>query len=1205
MKAFQELLQHLPRAPGVALVLIPHLDPSHESLMPGLLQRASKMPVLEVADGMLLERDHVYVIAPNTTLALVEGRLHTIKPRMNTRTHECIDFFLLSLAREARERALAVILSGTASDGAIGIQAVKAEGGITFAQDRSAEFPGMPQAAVSTGAVDFVLPPADIAAEIVRVASHPLLAALLGSSRAERLPRTAEEEFERILRLLQSQTGVEFVHYKDSTLRRRIARRMALNRVESIEEYRRRLEGNPEEVKVLQEDILIHVTSFFREPATFEALKEKVFPELLRDRPPRSPLRLWVPGCSTGEEAYSLAMALLEFLDQKGSPAAVQVFATDVSERAIARARAGTYESSISANVSEERLRRFFVALEDGRFQVGKRVRDLCLFAKHDLTHDPPFSRLDLLSCRNVMIYLGPLLQKRVFPVFHYALKPTGFLVLGSSETASGAPDLFTFVDKEHSLYARNPAVPARYLSHLTPERIRTEAEMGGPAKEPPPTPVDLAKAVDRLLLSQCVPAGIVVNEGGRVLEIRGRTSRVLRLAPGAPDFMLQKLVREELLPELVTALTEAREKGTRVRREGIFCNFEDRPGEISLEVLPLPAQGSCERFFVVLFEEPRAGGPESAEPGGDPPVSIPREELERENARLRQALVTTREFQQSVIEKLQASNEEYLSTHEEALSANEELQSTNEELETAQEELQSSNEELMTLNEELKRRNEDLAVLSSDLQNVLSSVRIPVAIVDVELRVRRATPAAEKLLNLLPSDLGRRITDLQPGLELPNLAALLRSSIDRLATVEEEVKDREGRWHALQIRPYQNVENKIDGAILVLHDIDVIKRAALHSEEARSFSEAIVETVVDPLLVLDELFRVKVANSAFYGTFRTTPEATVGKPISDLGDGQWNSPRLRSLLEEVLAGGSRLADFEVERDFPQLGPRVMLLQGRKIAFRNGQGGMLLLTMQDITERRRSEDALRQLNVALEGRIRQGTSQVEGMEAFSYSVAHDLRSPLRAIAGFAQLLLRKYQGKPIDEDGEADLGRILEATGRMDNLVQDLLAYSRLSREEIRVEPVDLSRTLQSVLRGLSTELDGRRAQVAVEEPLPQVVAHGVTLSRVLENLVSNAAKFVAPGVEPRVRIHAEARNGRVRLEIEDNGIGIPKKHHDLIFKVFERLNKQEAYPGTGLGLAIARRAMERMGGRVGVESEAGRGSLFWIEFAGEPGGKS
>ncbi|HEX7899269.1 MAG TPA: CheR family methyltransferase [Planctomycetota bacterium] len=1201
LKAFQDLLAHLPKDPGMALVLVPHLDPTHGSLMLEILAKSSKMPVLNADQDTRIKIDHVYIIKPNTSISISKGHLQTGKNLASpSGGRECINHFFMSLALERRERSIGIIFSGTASDGAAGIKAIKSEGGITFAQDNSAEFRGMPEAAVATGAVDFVLSPAAMAQKLIQIVKHPYVSAPAGLP----LPPEAREKegspFRQILKILEAQGGVPFCSYKTQTLERRLARRMALHQIDTLASYLAFIKEHPQEVRLLFDELLINVTSFFREPATFEALKTAVFPALMEKRSPKVPVRVWVPGCATGEEAYSLAMSMVEFLDEKGSSTGVQVFASDVSDPAIAKARAGVYPASIAADVSAERLRRFFTA-DNGNYQIAKRIRDMVLFARQDMTQDPPFSHLDILSCRNVLIYLGSDLHRRVIPLFHYALRPGGFLILGASESVDRFGDLFRVVDGKHRIYAKISGSSHPHLAQLM-ERHQSAFRSSEPERETASSEPDVVREADRLLLRKYVPASIVVSESGQVVEVRGDVSPYLRVPPGRPNWQLQRMAREELLAELEVALQQAREKNSPVRREGLEIHGGGRSSRINVEVFPLDGASARERYFAVVFENGDAASPKPPPPA--PPSAAPlstSEEKDREIARLRQALATQQGYQQTVVEKLESANEELRSSHEEVLSANEELQSGNEELQTAKEELQSSNEELVTVNDELRTRNVELGQTSDDLLNVLSIIQIPLAIVDTVLRIRRITPAAERLLGIVPSDPNRRIIDSKPLVEIPNLEKLLHTSIDNLSAIEQEVRDREGKWWLLRIRPYRTTEKKIDGAILTLFDIDALKRTSVQSEERRLFSEALVETMRDPFLVLDGRFDVRQVNEAFLNFFQVRREEVEGKALYSLEKKIWELPALRTLMEEILPKNTHFKDFQIEREFPKIGRKILLLHARQVKFTEADEPMILLTFEDATDRKDTEKRIQDLNEGLEQQVSDRTSKLQGakgeLEAFTYSVAHDLRAPLRTMCGFGETLLDEYADKPMDEIGRQYVERIIASSKRMDTLIQDLLAYSRLTTEEVHLEPVDLEASVRQVLEDMASEVQARKAAVTIASPLPKVAAHRVSLDQVLTNLLMNALKFVPRGTVPRVLIRAEDLGRTVRLWVEDNGIGIAEHHQERIFQVFERLNKVEDYPGTGIGLAIVKKAVERMRGKVGFESQVDKGSKFWIEL--------
>jgi two-component system CheB/CheR fusion protein len=1205
LKAFQELLENLPARPGLAVVLLPHLSPSSQSMLTTLLQKSSKIPLVDAKEAMRLEPDHIYVLPPNTTLALHQGVFRAISPRLPGTHPLGIDYFLFSLAAELRERAIGVVLSGSASDGAAGIRAIKGEGGITYAQGDSAEFPGMPQAAVATGCVDFILNPREIAEDLVRVARHPYLSAGAGAPPAERPSEDSPGELTKILHLLRERTGVEFILYKSPTVLRRIARRMAVRRIERLPDYHEFLQTSPEEIKALHDDILIKVTSFFRDPETFEVLKQRVFPKLLKERPANTPLRFWVPGCATGEEVYSLAIALLEYFEGVGTQVAAQIFGSDLSEGALATARAGLYDASIAADVSPMRLSRFCIPQKEGGFQIQKRVRDLCLFAKHDLTRDPPFSRLDLLSCRNVLIYLGPILQQRVVPYFHYALKPGGFLMLGTSESVDRFAYQFSPFDKKCKIYTKaHSGVPDHGYSFPL-DRSHSRPAEGGPSVQQEQSPgFDLSREVNQILLRDCIPGGLVVDAEGRVLEIRGNTGSYFHPASGKPTFMLSKMLQTDLLPEVESAIREADQKGARIRRQSVQYRSLDRLQRASIEVRPLQGPTSKERYFIVLFHEMQAEV-ERADPLRKPAPSDV-DQLQADNERLSQALDSHREYQQTIIEKIETSNEELRSSQEELLSSNEELQSTNEELETAKEELQSTNEELTTLNDELRQRNLDLAQANSDLSNVLSSVPFPIVIVDKSLRLRKTTPAAEKLLNILPTDVNRPITDLKPIVQTEGLERLLRQTFETGAPTEQDVQDKAGRWCSLRIRPYRSADDQIDGAVLAVVDIDEVKRDALANAKARDFSEAVIDSVPYALLVLDDQLRVLRVNTAFSSLFQVAREESEGHRLHEIGNRQWDIPGLRSLLENILPGNSKMVNFEMEHDFAKVGKKTLLLHAGKLTSWHTPAPVILLALEDVSHRKTAENEVLKLNQNLERRVKDRTNQLESakaeMEAFTYSVAHDLRAPLRAMNQFSQVLVEDYSNRNLDASGQAILRRIIHSSAKMDLLIRDLLTYSRLSREDIEIQTLTLAPIIEESVQMLASEVQARQARVHLQGPFPSVRAHRVTLGQAIINVLSNALAYMPPGVRPDIQIRAEGVEKKIRLWIEDNGIGIDPKHHERIFRLFERLNHSEEYPGTGIGLAIVRKAMERMDGTVGLESALGKGARFYLELPrGEP----
>jgi len=857
LDAYRRLMECLPVDTGMAFVLVQHLDPLHPSLLAELIGNATRMPVTEATDGLAVEPNQVYTIPPNVTLGIMHGRLQILERIVERGRHLPVDEFLRSLAQDRGGQTIGVVLSGTASDGTAGLIAIKAAGGLTLVQDQaSAAFWGMPGSAVAAGCADLVLPPEEIAAELARIARHPLLHQRLAAE--VELGDEAAQALSKIYLLLRSRTGNDFALYKQTTIRRRIRRRMLVHKLDRLVDYVRYLQTTPAELDALFQDLLIQVTSFFRDPETFTALRTLVLPRLFAAHQARvaaggsasgAPLiqvRIWVPACSTGEEPYSLVMTLLEYLtDEEGTPAqaaAIQVFATDIDERAIAVARRGVYPERISAEVSSERLRRFFVKVTGG-YQVNKAVRDLCIFAVQNVAKDPPFSRLDLVCCRNMLIYMGQMLQKRVLQVFHYALEPGCFLMLGSSESIGHQADLFALVDQPSKLYAKKSVAgyPGYAFTSRTPvqdgltERpieTRLPPRLGSPARSP-------QQEADALVLARYSPPGVIVNADLECLHFRGQTGRYLEPAPGAASLHLLKMVRRRLFTSLRDALAQAQQSGGPVHQRGVDYGYEGGEGLVDLHVLPLPT--AAEPCWLVLFDElerPHCGAAGHPEPGRSAPPGPggAAADADLRIAVLEQELSTTREYMQAAIAEQDGTNEELRSLNEEIQSANEELQSGNEELETAKEELQSTNEELATVNDELGHRNVALAAANNDITNMLASISLPILMLDKDLRIRQFTPPAQRLLNLIGADLGRPIGNIKPNLEVPNLESLVRRAIEDLSVESLELQDNLGHWYSVRVRPYKTLDHRIDGAVIVFTEIDEIKdaerlRAALAEE--------------------------------------------------------------------------------------------------------------------------------------------------------------------------------------------------------------------------------------------------------------------------------------------------------------------------------------------------------------------------------------
>ena len=945
LEAFSELLNFLPVDTGMCFVLVQHLDPLHESILPGLLAGKTAMPVVQVHDGTAVQPDHVYVVPPNVEMA-IEKRILRLHPRsIGIERHRPIDSFFLSLAADARANAIGIVLSGTASDGTLGLKAIKNHGGITIAQDFSAKFDSMPRNAIAAGFVDFVLSPRSIAEEISAISKHPFR-----RSTQFKLDENSKT-MSRILAMLRAHSGVDFAQYKPATLLRRLSRRMVLRKAEDAEEYLRLLQQEQSEIQVLFDELLINVTEFFRDPAVLINAARVAFPALLSNRETSESIRVWVPGCATGEEVYSLAMALLEFLGERHADFPIQMFGTDVSEAVIARARAGFYDENGMTNVSPERRRRFFSRVNGG-YQISQQVRDRCVFSRHNIAKDPPLSRMDVVSCRNLLIYFAPALQVRVVNTLTYALRAEGILILGSSETLGSVTEYFAVLDEKTKIYSRRGD---RFPSPLeTMDRFAA----AGPHQRDAVTAMrgvhdhdaagSVLRHVDRLLIPPFQQGAVVADEQLNIIEIRGDMHDFLKpLPPGETQSNLLVSVCEGIFGEVQRLIEEVRRSYNSRTCSSTFAYKKTGKRFVRITVSPLDVP-SFRPHYLILFEH--ADAPETGRPEAKPMAAAgDAQGLPSRIPFLESELASTRQYLQSIIEELRSANEE-------AQSSNEELQSINEELQTAKEELQSSNEELHTINAEMQSRNVELAQVNDDLINLLGSMNMPVVMISGDLRIRRFTPVAEKVLHLIPTDVGRPISDIKPRINVPNLEGILQEVLDTLVVSDQEVQDFNGNWYSMRVRPYRTSDNRIQGAVLQLHDIGVLKRSLEEVSHARNYVQAIVDTVREPLLVLDQGLQVQNANRSFYDYFSITEQAAAGQNIREVGQGAFSSTMLEPLLKQMVAEGTRINDLEVLYRDPNAGERNLIINVRSLRSIE-KAGLLLLAFEDVTERKRADEA--------------------------------------------------------------------------------------------------------------------------------------------------------------------------------------------------------------------------------------------------------
>jgi two-component system CheB/CheR fusion protein len=943
LEALEELFRPMPARTGMAFVVVTHQHPGHTSMLPELLGKCSKMPVVGATDGVKLAPDQVYVGPPGTLLSIMNGKLHLTEAGGDLLARLPIDHFFRSLAEDQQERAICIVLSGTGTDGTLGLRTIKGESGMAMVQDaQSAKYAGMPSSAAATGLADYVLPPARMPEHLIAYVRGPYLKAPEPAPKIVSMPA---EPVEKVLLLVRNRTGHDFSSYKASTIRRRIERRMNVHQIEKLRDYARYLQQNEHETDILFQELLISVTSFFRDPAAFEALAAHL-PSLL-DPDRDSSVRAWVPGCSTGEEAYSIAILLRECVAEHKKPGEIQIFATDIDAGAIEKARSGVYPDGIAVDVSRQRLDRYFVR-EDGSYRIRKDVREMVVFAPQNVIKDPPFTKLDLISCRNLLIYLNSDLQRRLVPIFHYALKPNGILFLGPSETIGGFADLFATLDAKWKIYRRKET-PGAVHAHLEfPARVSRlgAGAAGAPSALPPLTESATSGVVEKLLLSRFAPASVLVNDRGDIVYVHGRLGDYLEPASGRPRLNVLEMARGGLHLELAGAIHEAVAHKSAVSREQVRVEGNGSTSYVDLTVEKVGEPESLRGLLLVSFRRVPEPSPPARKKGARAAPETSRVvQLERELRHTKGSLRTT-------VEELETSNEELKSTNEELQSMNEELQSTNEELETSKEEMQSLNEELTTVNAELQSKVDELSQANDDMQNLLNSTELATVFLDRDLKIKRFTERATKIINLIPTDVGRPVRDLVSNLRYPHLLSDAREVLKTLCVKEEELQTVDEHWYLMRMMPYRTADNVIDGVVLTFVDIDRTKKAELVSRERGAYFEGIVEAVREPLLVLDAGLRVISANPSFYRTFGTSEKKIKGELVYDLGNGQWNIPALRRLLKVIIPENGSFDDYRVEHDFPRIGHRVMLLNARRITAREGTPALILLAVEDVTERR-------------------------------------------------------------------------------------------------------------------------------------------------------------------------------------------------------------------------------------------------------------
>jgi two-component system CheB/CheR fusion protein len=942
LDAFKRFFTKMSSDSGMAFVLIPHLDPTHESVMVDIIRNYTDMDVTEIKDGMPVEPNNIYLIPPNKNLTLVNSSLQLWSPVERRGLRHPIDTFFRSMAMDQKERSICIILSGTGSEGTLGLKAVKEEGGLVIVQDpESAGYAGMPNNAISTQLVDYILPPEDIPEVLTKYIKQAKK--LYG-----KLPNVAEtpgksNSLKKILYLVQNQTGCDFSLYKPNTINRRIDKRMNLHQIMKLPDYIRFLRENHEEVEILSKELLIGVTNFFRDKEAFDVLVKDALPYIFKHKPPGKPLRIWVAGCSTGEEAYSIAMVIHEHLEKVKIRSKVQIFATDIDPDAISVARNGLYPESISVDISSKRLKKFFTK-EDGFYRIDSAIRDSLIFSPQDVISEPPFSKMDLVCCRNLLIYLQPVLQKKLFGTFHYSLNPGGLLFLGTSESIGDASDLFSVFDNKWKIYKRKGLSSSLRDFTDFPIRYHQEGDLRLTGVNNRTTNVDLKTLVSELLMDRYSPASVIINEKGIIQYFHGRTGRYLEPAHGKATLQIFDMAKKPLNIEIRNTMKRARTQMKEITKKYIDLDVNGKTETINLVVKPIMEPEAYKGMMMVMFEKIL-----EKEAVKKPKTAKVKDETYERISELERELSYTKEHLQTIIEEQETSNEELKSLNEELQSSNEELQSTNEELETSQEELQSVNEELEIVNAELKSKIDEFVKTSDDMANLLASSEIATLFLDQENKITWFTPALKEIINVIQSDIGRSLEDISTKFVNDDIVGDAKKVLKSLIKIEKEMPTDDGKTFRMNVLPYRTTNNFIDGTVITFIDITDMKMYEERIEYSMNLSQNIVDAAQAPILILDGDMKVVTANHSFYKHFKVRKKDAVGFPLKKLGDGQWNIPSLIKLLKNVLPGKTVINDFKVTHDFEKIGKRTILLNVKELVQGEGATRLIIISMEDIT----------------------------------------------------------------------------------------------------------------------------------------------------------------------------------------------------------------------------------------------------------------
>lgn len=1199
LEAYKRFFKAMPADSGIAFVVVPHLDPNRKSLMVPLLAKQTEMTVIEAEEEQRLEANHIYVIPPGRYLSLHHGVIRLLHPYDGKSGELAIDPFLRSLADDQQERAIGIILSGTGGYGALGLKAIKAAGGLAIVQEpTSAEYDVMPRSAINTGLADFILPPEKMPEELTRYVRH-----FLAETTTITKSSKEQESFYKIIQLLRSRSKFDFHAYRKPTLLRRIQRRMGLQHLQNLTDYLALLREESDEFDRLCKDLLISVTSFFRDPAMFKILETRLLPELIDRRSDNTPLRVWVPGCATGEEAYSIAILLLEGLDAVDKPCPLQVFASDVNEQALEIARRGVYPQGLLTDLDNKRLTRFFTKIDKSHWQVKKELRDVVVFAAQNLLSDPPFSKLDLVSCRNLLIYLEPKVQQQLLQMFHFTLKNDGLLILGPSESINHCENIFATVSKKWRIFQRK-----NILQSMRRNFPFQSVEKSSHWQHASLSEIDqrnsLSEQVRNALLEGHTPAAVVIDSRYEVLHYSGPTHLYLQQPGGVPTNALLSMVYPGLRPHIRSALIKTLQKNERVDLDGNLIKRDECKVLVRITIQPLPSPIESEALFLITFQdEPHTLQKisKSTDLSGKSETLV--QQLENE-------LKTTREKLQSAIEELESSNEELMTSNEEAMSMNEELQSTNEELETSKEELQSVNEELSTVNAQLQEKLEELEGNTNDMANLIACVDTAILFLGADYTIQRFTPNVTHLFNLIDVDLGRSISDITMRFDDPELMQDIERVLKHHEAQSREVCGEQDRWYLRRITSYRASANRLEGVVLTFTDITPMKQAqtkllkmtetleqqvqdrSQELQQKNNFIEAVLNTVACLVLVIDKEQRLVRFNNAC--------ETISGYKFKELeGTTDWWKlipAKQKSSVEKVLLrliAGEELVDHEnhwLSRDGTE---RLISWNNTVIKDQAGEVQCIIGSGTDITEQRSAEArARRHLEEASRLQRLQTANELATM------LAHEINQPLAAITMYADNAQQLLKHSSLQPDKLGDLlAQVSDQALRAGEIIRRLRTF--VERGRIEIKPTDLNALIHHAYTLMKSKAISANIHLHIktDETIPKVMADEVHIEQVLLNLMRNAIDAIrdAAMTEGTITISTRRLQDFAQVSICDSGPGIDTK---AAAALFEPLYSTKPY-GLGVGLRISRSLIEAHNGRLWVEPHTPGGRFhFTLNFA-------